>query len=288
MIRSLLYVPGNSDKFIAKAHERDADGIILDLEDAVPPSEKIGARQRLAQSVVSVGQNGAMVFVRVNAAETGLQDDDATTACLAGAHGILVPKANKPEMLQALDTHLTGVEQRMARTDQLRLVPMIEEPGAVLNASAIATATLRNWGLITGGEDLATSMNATPTPDMLRLPKLLVHLAAKAAGLRSLGLLRSVADFRDVEAIRAATVEARQHGFDGATCVHPNVVPLLNRGFAPTQAECEWAREVVEAYARAEQAGLGAITVQGQMVDRPVVERARRILQVKQASVETA
>lgn len=280
MIRSLLYVPGNSDKFIAKAHERDADAIILDLEDSVPPTEKASARQRLAQSVAWVGQNGATVFVRVNAAETGLQEDDAAAACRAGAYGLLVPKASKPERLQALDTHLRAVEQQMTRTDQMRLVPIIEDPGAVLNASAIAAATPRNWALITGGEDLATSMNARPTPDMLRLPKLLVHLAAKAAGLLSLGLLRSVADFRDVDGVKAATLEAREHGFDGATCVHPSVVPLLNRGFSPTTAEFEWAREVVVAYAHAEQAGLGAITVQGQMVDLPIVERARRILQV--------
>jgi citrate lyase subunit beta/citryl-CoA lyase len=182
--------------------------------------------------------------------------------------------------LQALDSHLSGVEQQIARTDQLRLVPLIEDPGSVLNASAIAAATARNWGLITGGEDLAASMNASPTPEMLRLPKLLVHLAAKAADLRSFGLLRSIADFKDVDAIMAAALEARQHGFDGATCVHPSVVPLLNRGFSPTTAEFEWAREVVAAYANAEQAGLGAITVQGRMVDLPVVERARRILQV--------
>ncbi|MDH7796646.1 MULTISPECIES: CoA ester lyase [unclassified Beijerinckia] len=288
MIRSLLYVPGNSEKFIAKAHERDADAIILDLEDAVPAAEKAGARQRLAQSIASVGQNGATVFVRVNAAETGLQEDDAAAACLAGAHGILVPKASKPQMLQALDHHLSRIERAMARTDPVRLVPIVEDPGSVLNASAIATATARNWGLITGGEDLATSMNASPTPDMLRWPKLMVHFAAKAAGLRSLGLLRSVADFRDVDAVMAATLEARQHGFDGATCVHPNVVSLLNRGFFPTRAEFEWAREVVVAYAHAEQAGLGATTVQGRMVDLPVVERARRILQVKQTSVQTA
>jgi citrate lyase subunit beta/citryl-CoA lyase len=115
------------------------------------------------------------------------------------------------------------------------LVPMIEDPGAVLDARTIAAATPRVFALITGGEDLATSLDAEPTPEVLRVPKLLVHLAAKAAGVRSFGLLRTVADYNEVEAIERSAQEARAFGFDGASCVHPKVVPILNRAFSPSR-----------------------------------------------------
>jgi citrate lyase subunit beta/citryl-CoA lyase len=130
-------------------------------------------------------------------------------------------------------------------------------------------------GLATGGEDLALALGALPTPAVLHLPKLLVHYAAKARGLLSLGLLRSVADYSDLDAIRVAVREAREHGFDGATCVHPSIVPLLNTGFSPSAEELDWARRVL---ALAEQ-NAGAFALDGTMVDAPVIARARRMLE---------
>jgi citrate lyase subunit beta/citryl-CoA lyase len=129
-------------------------------------------------------------------------------------------------------------------------------------------------GLLVGSEDLATELGATPTPEVLRTPKLLVHYAAKAEGKLSLGLLRSVADYADLVAIEAAGREARAHGFDGATCVHPSVVPILNAAFAPSESEIAWAERAVHAA----KSGVGAFTVDGRMVDAPVIARARKIL----------
>ena len=117
-------------------------------------------------------------------------------------------------------------------------------------------------------------IGATPTPEVLRTPKLLAHYAAKAEGKLSFGLLRSVADYADLRAIEAAGREAREHGFDGATCVHPAVVPILNAAFAPSAEEIAWAERVVEAAKRGE----GAFAVDGRMVDAPVIARARKIL----------
>jgi citrate lyase subunit beta/citryl-CoA lyase len=170
--------------------------------------------------VPSAGRNGAKIFVRVNTGELLL--DDAEAACRAGAFGLFVPKVRAPADLTRIDAHLARLEQEGQR---LVLVPMLEDPGAVLDARAIAAASARVFALVTGSEDLATAMGAEPTPEVLRLPKLLVHLAAKAAGVRSFGLLRSVADFRDAEGVKRAAKEARAFGFDGATCVHPSLVP---------------------------------------------------------------
>jgi citrate lyase subunit beta/citryl-CoA lyase len=127
-------------------------------------------------------------------------------------------------------------------------------------------------------------MGAEPTPEFLRQPKLMVHLAAKAAGVLSLGLLRTVADYRDIEAITRAAREARDFGFDGATCIHPSIVPILNAAFAPTAEQVDEARRMIAA-AEAEAAqGRGAFVFNGKMVDEPVVARARALLARAQAA----
>lgn len=254
-LRSLLYVPAHSERFLAKAHERGADAIILDLEDAVPEADKDRARDGLADAVKSVSRNGALVFVRINSGERRRADAEAATS--AGATGLVVAKAELGELGDFA----------------LPLIAMLESPGAVLDARQYAKHP-DVMGLLVGSEDLATDLGATPTPEVLRTPKLLVHYAAKAEGKMSFGLLRSVADYADLPAIVAAGREAREHGFDGATCVHPSVVQILNAAFAPSPEETAWAERVVEA---AKTNG-GAFAVDGRMVDAPVIARARRIL----------
>jgi citrate lyase subunit beta/citryl-CoA lyase len=276
MIRSLLYVPASAPRFVAKAHERGADAIILDLEDSVAVTEKDAARAALADAVPAVGRTGATVFVRVNSEPERLRAD-LEAACRAGAYGVLLPKSRDPAALQALATWLSGLEAEIGR-GELRFMPVLEDPGAVFDARAIGMATPRNMALLTGGEDLATAMGAEPSPELLFLPKQLVNLAAKAAGLMSFGLLRTVADFQDIAGIAASAKQARALGFDGATCVHPAVVPILNAAFAPSESELETARRMIAANEVERAHGRGAFTFEGKMVDQPVVERARRLL----------
>jgi citrate lyase subunit beta/citryl-CoA lyase len=251
----MLYVPAHSERFLAKAHERGADAIILDLEDAVPEADKDAARNGLAAAAKAVSRNGAKVFVRINAGER--RRDDAAAAAQASATGLVLAKAELGELGDFA----------------LPVIAMLESPGAVLDARDYAKHAAV-MGLLVGSEDLATALGATPTPEVLRTPKLLVHYAAKAEGKLSLGLLRSVADYADLPAIKAAGREARAHGFDGATCVHPSVVPVLNDAFSPDEAEIAWAERVVAA----SKSGAGAFAVDGRMVDAPVIARARRIL----------
>jgi citrate lyase subunit beta/citryl-CoA lyase len=278
MIRSLLYVPASSERFLARAHERGADAIILDLEDAVAPAEKARARAALSEAVPAVGRNGATVFVRINAVSTGLAFDDADAACRAGAFGLFVAKVQAPGDLARIDELLDVTEREVARERPMALVPMLEDPGAVLDARALAAASRRAFALVSGSEDMATAMGAEPTPEVLRLPKLLVHLAAKAAGLLSFGMLRTVADFKDAESVAASAREAHTFGFDGASCIHPSVVPILNAAFTPTPEELDRARRMVAAFEAAKAAGEGAFRFEDKMVDEPVVARARRML----------
>lgn len=254
-LRSLLYVPAHSARFLAKAHERGADAIILDLEDAVPEAEKDAARDGLSAAAKSASRNGAKLFVRINPGAR--RKADAAAAVTAGVDGIVLAKAELGEL----------------NNFALPLIAMLEDPAAVLDARAFARHPAV-MGLLVGSEDLATALGATPTPEVLRFPKLLVHYAAKAEGKLSFGLLRSVADYADHAAIEIAGREARAHGFDGASCVHPSVVPLLNAAFSPSGEEIAWAERVLEAAKGAE----GAFKVDGMMVDAPVVARARNIL----------
>lgn len=255
MLRSLLYVPAHSERFLSKAHERGADAVILDLEDAVPEADKDRARDGLSEAALSAGRNGAQIFVRINSGAR--QRADAEAAARAHANAIILAKAD----LDGLDGF------------PLPLIAMLESPGAILDAREFARHH-NVMGLVVGGEDLATELGATPTPEVLRVPKLLVHYAAKAERKLSLGLLRSVADYTDLPAIEAAAREARQHGFDGATCVHPAIVPILNAAFSPSPDEIAWAERVLAAA----QTQSGAFTVDSRMVDAPVIARARSIL----------
>lgn len=267
-LRSLLYVPASAPRFIARAHERGADAIILDLEDAVAEGQKAAARNALAEAVPQVGQAGARVFVRVNSGRP--MAVDARAAVAAGAAGIMLPKVRRTAEVDALAVAVD--------TTALNIIAVIEDAAGLMEAQEIAQHPSVT-ALCLGSEDFATETRAEPTADVLRLPKLLVHYAAKAAGKRSLGLLRSVADYADLESLAGAAAEARRFGFDGATCIHPSAVPVLNEAFSPSADEIAHARRIVAAAAEAARDGRGAFLLNGEFVDLPVVARARAVLE---------
>lgn len=285
IVRSLLYVPGSNPRFIEKAYARGADAIIIDLEDAVIVSMKTEAREALAQSVPLAGKAGAPVFVRVNNTDERLLAD-AEAACRAGAFGLYIPKVESAALLQRLAAHLEPIERELGR-EPVAFVPLVESPVGVLAAAEIARG-VRVFALSGGGEDLATSMGAKPLPQVLSLPKQLIHLAAKAAGVLSFGLLRTVADYADLDGVREAAQEARLFGFDGASCIHPSVVPILNAAFSPSPEEIDWARKVIAADKVAADEGRGAHTVDGAFVDAPIVARAQAILALADSVQKTS
>lgn len=272
-LRSLLYVPASAPRFIARAHERGADAVILDLEDAVAEGQKDTARAALAEAVPQVGQAGARVFVRVNSGPR--LASDARAAVAAGAGCVMLPKVRAPGEVDALTAVMGAADGSTAPLD---VIAIIEDAAGLMEAREIARHPSIT-ALCLGSEDFATETRAEPTAEVLRLPKLLVHYAAKAEGKRSLGLLRSVADYADHESLAGAATEARRFGFDGATCIHPSAVPVLNDAFSPTQEEITRARRIVEAAEQAAREGTGAFLLDGEFVDLPVVTRARTVLE---------
>lgn len=268
----MLYVPANVPRFVEKSAASGADAVVLDLEDSVPPAEKIPARERLAASIATAGAQGSAVLVRVNR-PLDQAVPDILAAAAGGADGILLTKALGPDHVVLAAELLATAERR-----PMVILPMIETAAALLKVEAIAAAHPRVAGLLIGGEDLATDLNADPDDDILVLAKRRMAIAAASAGVYAYGTLGTVANFRDPEHVRRVAEGARRSGFAGATCIHPSLVPVLRAAYSPGEAELDWARRVIAASDAAAAQGRGSLTVDGRMVDEPVVERARRVL----------
>lgn len=276
--RSLLYVPANVPRFVEKAHTRGADAIILDLEDSVPVAEKAAARQALTQSAASARQHGADVLVRINRPlRLALADIEAAVAARADA--LWVSKIESPEHVRMLSEVTEEVERERGRVPgSTKFVAVVENPGAFFRAQEIARADPRVVAMGLGSEDFALEAGMTPDAETLYVPKQTIQFAARAAGIMPLGFIGTVADYADTEAFAETVRRSRRFGFEGAACVHPSGVPILNAELTPTADEVAAAGKIMAAYDEAEKQGLGAITVDGKMVDVPVVERARRLL----------
>jgi citrate lyase subunit beta / citryl-CoA lyase len=278
MWRSLLYVPVTSERFVAKAHTRGADAIILELEDAVAPSEKERARGLVAGTAVTVSQGGADVLVRVNR-PWRLAVRDLEAAIGPNVRGLVLPKVDSAEHVLALAEIAASVEADAGLpVGHTLFFPRIEGPKGLLNVAEIAAAHPRVVAIGLGSSDytIATGMRAGGAGN--EIASFHVVNAAAAAGIVPLGLVGAIVDFSDLDGFRRIAEESRALGLRGAPCVHPSQVEILNDVFSPTAEELERARRIVEAYERALAAGEGAITVDGEFVDVPYYEQAKRLL----------
>jgi citrate lyase subunit beta/citryl-CoA lyase len=269
--RSMLYVPANVPRFVAKAPGSGADAVILDLEDSIPPDRKAEARAALADAVPLVQAGGPAALVRVNR-PLALAVPDIAAAIAAGADGIMLTKVLGPDHVMLAAEMLAEAPRPMA------LLPLVETAAALKHMEAIARASPLVAGLAVGAEDLAAECNAAPDDDLIVLAKRQMVLAATAAGVAPYGTLGTVADYRDAEKVRELVARSRRSGFVGASCVHPALVPVLNAGFSPSEADVDLARRQVAAAEVAAREGRGSFSVDGKMVDEPVLIRARRVL----------
>jgi citrate lyase subunit beta / citryl-CoA lyase len=276
--RSLLYVPVTEERFVAKAHERGTDAVILELEDAVAPSEKDRARALVREAAANVAQGGVDVLVRINR-PWQLAVRDVEAAVDANVRALVLPKVDSPEDVVALAEVAAAVEkERGLSIGHTLFFPRIESPKGLLNAAEIAAAHARVVAIGLGSSDftIATGMEAGGEGNAIASFQVVV--AAVAAGRVPLGLAGSITDFRDLDAFRRLAERSRALGLRGAPCVHPSQVPILNEVFAPTEDELARARRIVAEYEQALDAGQGAIVVDGEFVDVPYYEQAKRLL----------
>ncbi|MER9533860.1 CoA ester lyase [Mesorhizobium sp. M0309] len=276
--RSLLFVPAHVPRFVEAAHERGADGIILDLEDSVPQDQKGEARRELPECVAKVGRKGASVLVRVNRGLRALAAD-LDAAVMAGVQALVLPKTESAEWVSELANAVLELErERNLPLGRIRLLAQIETPGALQRLAAIASAHPRMVAMALGPEDFSAAVGGAPEFDLLLTPNLSVLFAARAAGLLPLGFIGSIGEFSDSDKLRTAATHARRLGFAGALAIHPTQVAIFNEAFSPSAQELEWARDVVAAENDAASRGLSAFSLNGKMVDPPVVRRAHEIL----------
>lgn len=277
--RSLLYVPVNVDRYIEKAHTRGADCIQLDLEDSVPPSQKDAARVLVPAAAKRVRRGGADVVVRINSPmEITRKDLDA--AICEDVDGIAVTKTQSADHVRRVDDIISELEvTRGLRAGHARLIAMIESPGAFFQMPAIAAASPRLVAMNIGGEDFALETGFEPSEETLLMPKQQMIFAARAAGIMPLGFIDSLAAFRDRDVFARMVRRSRQFGFMGAGCIHPGQVPIVNEQYSPSADEVTYARRIVDEDAVHVAAGRASWSVDGKMIDVPVVARARRLLE---------
>jgi citrate lyase subunit beta / citryl-CoA lyase len=283
--RSLLYVPAHVDRFVARAHERGADCIQIDLEDSVPASAKDAARSSVPRNATLVRRGGADVLVRINRPlSLAVRDIEASVG--PEVDGFVLPKVGSADHVRLMEEHIAEVELRRGLVvGHSRLVVLIETASAWLAMAEIARASPRIVGLNLGSEDFALDCAMESTPDALQVAKQHVVFAARAARILPLGVVGSMADFGDEAAFREMVRRSRCFGFAGASCIHPAQVSILNELFAPSPAEVDAARRIVDALAAAEKEGRGAVALDGRMIDAPIAESARRTVE-RQAVIE--
>jgi citrate lyase subunit beta / citryl-CoA lyase len=276
--RSMLFVPVTVLKFVERAAERSADAIILDLEDSVPVAEKPRGRELLQEAAATVARKGADVVVRINRPwRMALKDIEA--AISPRVQALMVTKAESADHLRMVAEIVAELELERGMTPgATKLVALVETAGAFFRMEEIARAHPRLVGLSVGAEDFALALGMLPEAEGLFYPKQHMIIAARAAGILPLGFLGTVADFRDLDAFRATIRRSRRLGFAGASCIHPSQVPILNEEYRPSPEEVAAAERAVAAYDSAVAAGIGAIELDGKMIDVPVVERAKQVL----------
>ena len=277
--RSLLFMPGDSMKKIQKAAGWEVDTVILDLEDGAAQNRKVEARTTVATALQTLDFGGRERLVRLNHVSTGLPAAEIAATAVWHPDGYIAPKAEDEADLRAVDRLLDAAERQLGlATGAFRLFAMIETARGVMNLKELARATPRLEGLIFGAEDLAGDIGAVRTPAAWEVfyARSAVVTAAAAYGLQAFDMVFT--DFHDAAGLEAESRFARQLGFTGKTCIHPNQTPVVNCTFSPTPEEIDRAQRLIQAFAAQQAAGAGAFTFEGKMVDMPMLVAARKVL----------
>jgi citrate lyase subunit beta/citryl-CoA lyase len=275
--RSRLYLPGNEPKFAVNAGLHRPDGVILDLEDSVHPGEKDAARLMVRNALRYVDFGEAERMVRINQGPLGLEDLDAVIP--EGPEVILIPKAETPDQIRAVQTRIETVKETHGLQRPIWLMPILESALGIENAFAIASAHDAVVAMTIGLEDYTADMGIVKTPEgsESQWARFRVVNAAKAAGIQASDSVYS--DVADEEGLLACGRRSRSIGFDGMGCIHPRQIRVIHQAYSPLPADLEKAQRIVAAFEEAEKSGLGVVSLGSKMIDRPVVLRAMKLVE---------
>lgn len=276
MWRSILFIPVLQERFLEKAAQRGADAIVLDLEASIAADRKQEAREALPAAIDQLVAQKQDVMVRINMLwRAALADIEM--AARQGVSTIVLPDCRTAAQVSAIDGVLSEIESER-NLPPIGLLPLIESAQGVVESRAIAAAAPRVVALTFGIEDYLTDMQSQPDPESLATTAQLIALAARAAGKAPLVVPESLANLNDLKHFESAAQKGRAMGSTGGFAVHPNQVDILNRVFSPSADEISWAEKVVAAASEAEAQGLGAVSMDGRMIDLPIILRAQRLL----------
>lgn len=276
--RSLMYCPVNVEKYVDKAHTRGADVIQLDLEDSVPPSEKTAARKLVEKAAARVRRGGADVVVRFNQPLSQAVRDIEHSIC-PDVDALACTKIGGASHVQLLDELVSELETKRGMTvGHTKFIVMIETSDAFFQIRDIVRASPRIVACNIGGEDFALDNDMQPTGEALVYPKQQMIFAANTVGIIPLGFIDSIAGFGDWDAFRKMVRRSRDFGFKGAGCIHPGQVTIINQEYTPGEAEVAYAQKLIKLDDEAAASGRGSFTLDGKMVDIPIIVRARKLI----------
>jgi citrate lyase subunit beta/citryl-CoA lyase len=280
MLRSLLFVPGNKTNMLSKAEHVAADVVLPDMEDSVPDAEKANARETIAAALPRLRNFQQRIVPRVNSLATGWLEEDLKAVIGPEIYGISVGKVHDAGDIATISV-LIGKLERQAGLEvgRLKLIPWIETARAIVHCYEICTASQRIIGAAFGGEDFTHDLRIDRLDDESQLvyARSALCTAARAAGVAALDT--PYFKFRDLEGLRASSLAGKQIGFKGRFAIHPDQIPAINECFSPSAAEIEHARRVVAAFEEAERRGRASTSLDGRVIDVPVVKRARALLE---------
>jgi len=280
MFRSLIFVPGNSTRFVEKAKTLQADIVCFDLEDSVPSNEKAAARKIIADALTRRHEYGRPVYVRTNSPESGLVAEDLKAAVRRGIDGIVVPKVNDAAEMMKIKRQIALLEKKN-KTGKIALMPSIETAKGVLNAHQIASADDRINALVFGVFDFLYDMRLDYDENDMTgygYARAKIPVDARAAGVHAIDAIWQKIDDAD-GLVRDATI-AKRIGYSGKSIIHPGQIEPVHKVFLPSKNEVEWAKKVVSALGEAMEkgSGMGAVRLEGKMIDAVHYKQAKAIL----------
>ncbi len=279
MRRSMLFMPGNTPNMLINAAYLGADSLIFDLEDAVSPAEKDAARILIRNTVRYLDFKNQEIIVRINSIDTSFWKEDIDAILPEKPDLLLLPKANRPEDVLLVDEYMTRLEKKLnLPIGGIGLMPLIETAIGLENSFLIACASKRVKAMLLGAEDLTADLQCVRTKQgrEIEYARGRIVVAARAAGIDVYDT--PFTDVNDDEGIITDTKLAKSLGFTGKASISPRHIDVINGVFSPTQAEVDYAYEVMDAIAVAKQQGKGAIALRGKMIDAPIVARAERTI----------
>jgi citrate lyase subunit beta/citryl-CoA lyase len=283
--RTMLYVPGNNAGMMKDAHIYRSDSVMFDLEDSVSLSEKDSARFLVFNALSTLNYEGIETVVRINGLDTPFGQEDIKAMVRAKPDVIRLPKTETPEDIYAVEKLLKAEEKACGlAVGTIKMMAAIEGPLGVLNAYPIATSSPRLIGIALGAEDYVTNMKTSRSPGGIELlfARSQILTAARAAGIYALDTVFS--DTNDEEGFLAEVEHIKQLGFDGKSVISPRQIQPVHRVFCPGEDEIDQAIQVIQALREAEEKNQGVISLNGKMVDKPNVDRARRVLDLATAT----